>query len=57
MRIVCPVCDGEEDLKGPPAHDLKDGCVRLERVTCPTCGVTRSIFMQYPHEGEAGEPA
>lgn len=50
MKIVCPNCGGEDEIPDEADRDLREGCVRVERVTCPHCQVARALFVQYPHE-------
>ncbi|MCH7895717.1 MAG: hypothetical protein V3U42_02285 [candidate division NC10 bacterium] len=50
MKVICPNCGGEDEISSELDHDLEEGCVRLERLTCPHCQVARALFMQYPHE-------
>ncbi len=50
MKILCPNCGGEDEISDESDHDLREGCVRLERVTCSHCQLTRTLFVPYPHD-------
>lgn len=50
MKVVCPSCGGEDEISDELDHDVDEGCVRMERVTCPHCQLTRALFVNYPHQ-------
>lgn len=50
MKIICPSCGGEDEISDELGHDLSEGCVRLERVICSHCQLTRTLFVKYEHE-------
>ena len=54
QKIVCPICGTDGELILPPR--AADRCVALQRIRCDSCGIERTLFLEFPDEEEMWGP-